>query len=81
MRRRNAGNRRSSGTLLAKSRGLWLDCSLHQGYLCPANLGGLINLVGNTALGDTKARSANVLGHVFECFLSGRAAENATEAM
>jgi len=32
-------------------------------------LGELIDLVGNIALGDTKARSADVLGHVFEYFL------------
>ena len=37
--------------------------------LDPINLGGLINLVGNIALGDAKARSADVLGHVFEYFL------------
>jgi type I restriction enzyme M protein len=37
--------------------------------LDPAGLGGLIDLVGNIALGDTKARSADVLGHVFEYFL------------
>jgi len=29
----------------------------------------LIDLIGNIALGDTKARSADVLGHVFEYFL------------
>ena len=32
-------------------------------------MGELIDLVGNIALGDTKARSADVLGHVFEYFL------------
>lgn len=37
--------------------------------LDPTGLGGLINLVGNIALGDAKARSADVLGHVFEYFL------------
>ena len=37
--------------------------------LDPTNLGGLIDLVGNIALGDAKARSADVLGHVFEVFL------------
>ncbi len=37
--------------------------------LDPTNLGGLINLIGNIALGDAKARSADVLGHVFEYFL------------
>ena len=37
--------------------------------LDPANLGGLVDLIGNIALGDAKARSADVLGHVFEYFL------------
>ena len=37
--------------------------------LDPASLGGLIDLVGNIALGDAKARSRDVLGHVFEYFL------------
>jgi len=37
--------------------------------LDPASLGGLIDLVGNIALGDARARSADVLGHVFEYFL------------
>src|SRR5574344_2351641 len=37
--------------------------------LDPAALGGLIDLVGNIALGDLKSRSADVLGHVFEYFL------------
>jgi type I restriction-modification system DNA methylase subunit len=32
--------------------------------LDPTNLGGLIDLVGNIALGDAKARSRDVLGHV-----------------
>jgi len=40
-----------------------------RGNLDPTNLGGLIDLVGNIALGDAKARSADVLGHVFEYFL------------
>lgn len=40
-----------------------------RGNLDPANLGGLIDLIGNVALGDAKARSADVLGHVFEYFL------------
>lgn len=40
-----------------------------RGHLDPTNLGGLIDLVGNIALGDAKARSADVLGHVFEYFL------------
>jgi type I restriction enzyme M protein len=38
-------------------------------YLDPTNLGGLIDLVGNITLGDAKARSADILGHVFEYFL------------
>lgn len=33
------------------------------------SLGGLIDLIGNIALGDAKSRSADVLGHVFEYFL------------
>jgi type I restriction enzyme M protein len=37
--------------------------------LDPASLGGLIDLAGNIALGSAKARSADVLGHVFEYFL------------
>jgi type I restriction enzyme M protein len=37
--------------------------------LDPASLGELIDLIGNIALGDAKARSADVLGHVFEYFL------------
>lgn len=37
--------------------------------LDPASLGGLIDLVGNIALDDAKARSRDVLGHVFEYFL------------
>ena len=37
--------------------------------LDPTSLGGLINLVADIALGDTKSRSADVLGHVFEYFL------------
>ncbi len=40
-----------------------------RGNLDPTNLGGLIDLVGNIALGDAKSRSADVLGHVFEYFL------------
>ena len=40
-----------------------------QQNLDPTSLGGLIDLVGNIALGDAKARSADVLGHVFEYFL------------
>jgi type I restriction enzyme M protein len=40
-----------------------------RGNLDPASLGGLIDLVGNIALGDAKSRSADVLGHVFEYFL------------
>lgn len=37
--------------------------------LDPTSLGELIDLVGNIALGDAKARSADVLGTVFEYFL------------
>jgi len=37
--------------------------------LDPASLGSLVDLVSGIALGDTKARSADVLGHVFEYFL------------
>ena len=37
--------------------------------LDPTGLGELIDLIGNIALGDAKARSADVLGHVFEYFL------------
>lgn len=40
-----------------------------RGNLDPASLGGLIDLIANIALGDTKSRSADVLGHVFEYFL------------
>ncbi len=40
-----------------------------RGNLDPTNLGGLIDLVSNIALGDAKVRSADVLGHVFEYFL------------
>lgn len=37
--------------------------------LDPTSLGELIDLIGNIALGDAKARSADLLGHVFEYFL------------
>ena len=37
--------------------------------LVSKSLGGLIDLIGNIAFGDAKARSADVLGHVFEYFL------------
>jgi type I restriction enzyme M protein len=37
--------------------------------LDPTALGELIDLIGNIALGDAKARSADILGHVFEYFL------------
>ncbi|OJU35690.1 MAG: DNA methyltransferase, partial [Bacteroidales bacterium 45-6] len=37
--------------------------------LDPASLGELFDLIGKIALGDTKSRSADVLGHVFEYFL------------
>lgn len=40
-----------------------------RGNLDPTSLGGLIDLVSNIALGSAKARSADVLGHVFEYFL------------
>ena len=40
-----------------------------RGNLDPTNLGGLIDLIGNIAMHDAKARSADVLGHVFEYFL------------
>jgi type I restriction enzyme M protein len=40
-----------------------------RGNLDPTSLGGLIDLVGNIALGDAKARSADIIGHVFEYFL------------
>ena len=40
-----------------------------RGNLDPTTLGGLIDLVGNIALGDAAARSADILGHVFEYFL------------
>lgn len=40
-----------------------------RGNLDPVSLGGLIDLISNIALGDAKARSADVLGHVFEYFL------------
>ncbi len=40
-----------------------------RGNLDPTNLGGLIDLVSNVAMSDAKARSADVLGHVFEYFL------------
>lgn len=38
--------------------------------LDPTSLGELIDLIGNIALGDAKARSRDVLGHVFEYFSS-----------
>jgi type I restriction enzyme M protein len=40
-----------------------------RGNLDPTILGGLIDLIANIALGDAKARSADLLGHVFEYFL------------
>ncbi|GAK49973.1 N-6 DNA methylase [Candidatus Moduliflexus flocculans] len=40
-----------------------------RGHLDPTNLGGLIDLISNIAFSDAKARSADVLGHVFEYFL------------
>ncbi|MAT42260.1 MAG: DNA methyltransferase [Anaerolineaceae bacterium] len=40
-----------------------------RGNLDPASLGGLIDMIGNIAMGEAKQRSADVLGHVFEYFL------------
>ena len=40
-----------------------------RGNLDPTSLGGLIDLVGNIGLVGARARSADVLGHVFEYFL------------
>ncbi len=40
-----------------------------KGNLDTTNLGELINLIGNIALGDAKAKNADILGHVFEYFL------------
>ena len=40
-----------------------------RGNLDPTSLGGLIDLIGNIALGNAKDRSRDVLGHVFEYFL------------
>jgi type I restriction enzyme M protein len=40
-----------------------------RGNLDVNNLGGLIDLVSNISLGETRERSADVLGHVFEYFL------------
>ncbi|HKL85295.1 MAG TPA: class I SAM-dependent DNA methyltransferase [Treponemataceae bacterium] len=40
-----------------------------RGNLDPTSLGELIDLISNIALGDAKARSADILGHVFEYFL------------
>ncbi len=40
-----------------------------RGNLDPLSLGGLIDLMSNISMGDTKQRSADVLGHVFEYFL------------
>lgn len=40
-----------------------------QQNLDSATLGEIIDLIGNINLGDAKARSADVLGHVFEYFL------------
>ncbi|GHV75951.1 hypothetical protein AGMMS49942_07720 [Spirochaetia bacterium] len=37
-----------------------------RGNLDPVNLGGLVDLISNIAMGSAKARSADVLGHVFE---------------
>ncbi len=40
-----------------------------RGNLDPTSLGGLIDLIGNIALGEAVERSADILGHVFEYFL------------
>jgi len=40
-----------------------------RGNLDPTSLGGLIDLIGNIALGEAIERSADILGHVFEYFL------------
>jgi type I restriction enzyme M protein len=40
-----------------------------RGNLDPVNLGRLIDEFSNIDLGDTKARSADLLGHIFEYFL------------
>jgi len=40
-----------------------------RGNLDPTSLGGLIDLIGNIDLGNAKARSADILGRVFEYFL------------
>ena len=37
--------------------------------LDPTTLGSLIDLIGNISFGETKERSADILGHVFEYFL------------
>ncbi len=40
-----------------------------RGNLDPTSLGGLIDLISNISIDEAKARSADVLGHVFEYFL------------
>ncbi len=40
-----------------------------RGNLDSTSLGGLLDLIGNIALGQAKERSADILGHVFEYFL------------
>jgi len=40
-----------------------------RGNLDPTNLGGLIDLISNIALGEAQERSADLLGHIFEVFL------------
>ncbi len=40
-----------------------------RGNLDPVNLGGLIDLFSNIAFEETKEKSADILGHVFEYFL------------
>lgn len=39
------------------------------GNLDPTSIGGLIDLIGNIALGETRAKSGDMLGYVFEYFL------------
>lgn len=55
-----------------------------RGNIDPINLGGLIDLFSNIAFDQTKERSADILGHVFEYFLGqfalaeGKRAGNST---
>jgi type I restriction enzyme M protein len=50
-------------------KGVYYQWYMQGRNLDPTSLGELIDLIGNIALGDAKARSADVLGHVFEYFL------------